>query len=119
MWMRAARWAIAALIGSAMTAIGCTPRADVVSDPGRRVPIVSDDSLVHALDTSVEMRAVDRLELDTLLRDRDIHVEVINGVVVIAGEVWTRHEKERVGNLVRSVAGMIDVSNELDVRPPQ
>ncbi len=83
-----------------------------------RVPIVSDDSLVHALDTSVEMRAVDRLELDTLLRDREIYIDVVDGVVVIVGEVWTPLEKERVGNLVRSVAGMIDVVNELDVRPP-
>ena len=129
MWMRATRWAIAALIGSAMTSIGCArPYADgsrsdsaesFDPSPLPRRPIVSDDSLVYALDTSVEMRAVDRLELDSFLRERDIHIEVIDGVVVIGGEVWTTLEKERVGNLVRSVAGMIDVANELVIRPPR
>ena len=116
---RVTRWVIAALIASAMTAVGCTQRAERPADPTPRVPIVADDSLIHALDTSVEMRAVDRLELDTLLRDRDIFIEVIDGVVVIGGEVWTPLEKQRVGNLVRSVAGMIDVANELDIRPPR
>lgn len=101
-----------------MTAIGCASPTEEVRDPALRVPIVSDDSLVHALDTSVEMRAVDRPELDTLLRDREIYIDVVDGMVIIAGDVWTPLEKERVGNLVRSVAGMIDVVNELDVRPP-
>jgi hypothetical protein len=119
MWTRAARWVVAALVGSAMTAVGCAHEPAEAMDPGPRVPIVADDSLVHALDTSVEMRVLDRLELDVLLRERDIFIEVIDGVVVIGGEVWTPLEKERVGNLVRSVAGTVDVANELDIRAPR
>lgn len=119
MWMRATRWAIAALIGSAMTTIGCAKPLDADEPRRARQPIVADDSLVHAFDTRLEMRLVDRIELDTFLRERDIYVEVIDGIVSITGEVWTPLEKQRVGALVRNVAGVVDVANELVVRPPE
>jgi len=114
MWVRATRWAIAALIGSAMSTIGCAKPITHERKPGPRVLSVADDSLVHAFDTSIEMRLVDRLELDNFLRDGDIRVEVVDGVVS-TGEVWTPLEKQRVGDLIRNVAGVIDVSNALAV----
>jgi hypothetical protein len=118
MWTRATRWAVAALIGSAMTAIGCT-KARVVDDtPRAREPVVADESLVHAFDTQLEMRVLDRIELDNFLRHRDIQLEVSDGVVNLTGEVWTPLEKERAGHLIRNVAGVIDVANHLAVRPP-
>lgn len=92
----------------------------VADEPRRsRQPIVADESLTHAFDTRLEVRLVDRLELDNFLRDRDIHVEVDEGVVHIRGEVWTPLEKRRVSELVRHVAGVIDVANHLEVRPPE
>lgn len=119
MWMRATRWAIAALIGSAMTTIGCA-KPLVADEPVRaRQPIVADDSLVHAFDTQLEMRVVDRIELDAFLREREIYLEVADGVVNVTGEVWTPLEKQRVGDLIRNVAGVIDVANDLAVRPPE
>jgi osmotically-inducible protein OsmY len=66
----------------------------------------------------MEARVVDRLELDNFLRDRDIRVRVIDGIVNIRGEVWTPLEKERAGDLLRRVPGVIDVANELAIRPP-
>ncbi len=117
--MRAARWAVAALIGSAMTTIGCG-RPTVADE--RRVahqPVVDDDSLTHAFETRLEVRLVDRLELDSFLRDRDIQVDVDNGVVYVTGEVRTPLEKRRVGELLRHVAGVMDVANQLEVRPPE
>ena len=83
-----------------------------------RVPIVEDDSLIHAFDTQIEVRLVDRLQLDNFLRDRDIHLDINDGDVVVTGEVWTSLEKERVTELLRRVPGVVDVSNELTVRPP-
>ena len=119
MWMRATRWAIAALIGSAMTTVGCS-RPIAADEPAHaRVPVIADDSLVHAFDTRLETRLIDRLELDSFLRDREIHVEVIDGVVTLRGEVWTPLEKQRVGDLIRHVAGVVDVANELVIRPPE
>lgn len=82
------------------------------------MPLVDDDSLVHAFDTSVEMRLLDRLQLDDLLRERDIRIEVLDGIINITGEVWSAVEKQQVGEMVRSAAGAIDVVNELVVRPP-
>ena len=115
MWMRATRWAIAALVGSAMTTIGCARPPE----PRQRSlePIVSGD-VVHAFDTSMELRVIDRLELDNFLRDRRIRVQVTDGIVNITGEVWTPLEKERAGELLRHVPGVIDVANDLTIRPP-
>lgn len=84
-----------------------------------RDPIVADDSLVDAFDTRLEVRLLDRLERDNLLRDRDIRIEVANGVVSVTGEVWTPLEKRRVSDLVRHVAEVVDVANRLEVRPPE
>lgn len=118
MWTRAARWTMAVLIGSAMTT-GCT-RARAMDEPVRtRHPIVADDSVVAAFDTRLETRLLDRLELDNFLRDREIRVAVIDGTVNLTGEVWTPLEKQRASDLVRHVAGVIDVANHLDVRPPE
>jgi osmotically-inducible protein OsmY len=83
-----------------------------------RQPTIADDSLTHAFDTRIEVRLVDRLELDSLMRDRDIHVYVDDGVAYVTGEVWTPLEKRRVSTLLRHVAGAIDVANQLEVRPP-
>ena len=115
--MRATRWAVAALVGSAMTTIGCARPAP---EPRQRsyAPIVADD-VVHAFDTSMELRVLDRLELDNFLRDRHIRVQVTDGIVNITGEVWTPLEKERAGELLRHVPGVIDVANDLTVRPPR
>jgi BON domain len=122
MW-RATDWIVAAAIGSAVATTGCTraplrpdARYDISSS---RLPVVPDNSVAHAYDTSIEMRLVDRLELDNFLRDRDIRVRVSDGVVSIAGEVWTPLERERAGEIVRHVPGVIDVVNKLDIRPPR
>jgi hypothetical protein len=118
-WMRTARWVTAALLASAMTTVGCRRETVKPAEPARsRQPIVADD-VAHAFDTRLEMRLVDRLELDNFLRDRDIRVQVVDGVVDITGEVWTPLEKQRAGDLVRQIAGVIDVANHLDIRPPE
>jgi hypothetical protein len=119
MWIRATRWAVAALIGSAMTTIGCTRPIGADAPARPRQPIVADDSLTHAFDTSLEMRLLDRLELDAFLRERDIRLDVANGRVDITGEVWTPLEKQRVTQLIRNIDGVIEVGNHLEVRPPE
>lgn len=121
---RATRWLVGAVIASAVSTMGCTrpPFTRDKLDHGDAVtrrPIVADDSLAHAFDTSLESRLVDRLERDNFLRDREIRVQVVAGVVNVSGEVWTPLERERAGELIRNVAGVIDVVNELDIRPPR
>lgn len=116
MWMRATRWAVAALIGSAMTTIGCARPTPVV-EAEMREPVVADE-VVHAFEDSLELRVLDRLELDNFLRDRDIRVEVFDGVVSLTGEVWTPLEKQRVADMLRLIPGVVDVENDLAIRPP-
>ena len=99
-----------------MTTIGCA-RDERREPRNDREAIVADD-IVHAFDTNMELRLIDRLELDNFLRDREIRVHVVDGVVNITGHVWTPLEKERAADLLRRVPGVIDVANELTIRPP-
>jgi osmotically-inducible protein OsmY len=108
---------MAATLGLLLATLGCTRPIDADEPVRDRRPIVADDSVIHAFDTELEDRLIDRIELDTFLRDREIYVEVIDGIVHITGEVWTPLERQRVGAIVRSVAGVVDVVNELVVQP--
>ena len=119
MLLRSTRWAIAVLVALTTLAVGCArpPRPSELAHG--RVLLTEDRSVVHAFDTDIETRLIDRLELDNFLRDRDIHLQVIDGTVSVTGQVWTPLEKARVSELVRGVAGVIDVSNELVVHPPR
>jgi osmotically-inducible protein OsmY len=100
-----------------MTSVGCARVQPVPSEVRARVPI-NGDEVVHAFDSRMEMRVIDRLELDSFLRERNIRVDVTDGLVSLNGEVWTPLEKERAAELLRGVPGVIDVDNKLAVRPP-
>lgn len=92
----------------------------MADEPRRaRSPIVADDTLTHAFDTQLEVRLLDRLELDSFLRDRDIHLDVDDGVVHVTGEVWTPLEKRRVSEVLRNIPGVLHVANDLEVSPPE
>lgn len=112
------RWVAATLLVAAIGNTACGKAPTRRPHQQMRAPIVEDDSLVHAFDTHIETRLIDRLQLDNFLRHRAIHLEVIDGDVLVTGEVWTSLEKERVTELLRAVPGVVDVSNELYVRPP-
>ena len=68
-----------------------------------------DGQLREALD-----RAIDE---DRVLRERDVNVAVRNGVVSITGEVRSAGEKDRVGRIVKKIAGTKDVTNALQISP--
>jgi osmotically-inducible protein OsmY len=119
MGLRSTRWVIAFLIALTTLAVGCARPQRASQLPHGRVLLTEDRSVVHAFDTDIETRLIDRLELDNFLRDRDIRLHVIDGTVSVTGEVWTPLEKARVSELVRGIAGVIDVSNELVVQPPR
>ena len=119
MLLRSARWVIAIIIALTTLAVGCTrpePRSHLTR---QRQLITEDRTVVHAFDTDIEARLLDRLQLDNFLRDRDIQLRVVDGSVNVTGEVWTPLEKARVSELIRGVPGVVDVANELDIHPPQ
>lgn len=119
MRLRSTRWAVAVLVALTTLAVGCARPTRQSQLPHGRVLLTEDRSVVHAFDTDIEARLLDRLELDNFLRDRDIRLHVVDGAVNITGEVWTPLEKARVSELVRGVAGVVDVSNELVVHSPR
>ena len=114
----AIRWLVAASIASAMTSVGCADRPPVAKSSPPAIA-VNGDEVLHAFDTRMEMRLTDRLARDNFLRDRRIQVEVVDGVVNLTGQVWTPLEKERAAELLRTVPGVIDVDNDLDIQPPR
>ena len=119
MFYRLTRWAVACIIAGAMTSVGCGRTARAHQRLGRAVtPVAEDDSLVHAFDTEMAVRLLDRIELDRSLRDRTIRLRMVDGTVSVTGSVWSSVEKARVTELIRGIPGVIDVANELDIRPP-
>jgi osmotically-inducible protein OsmY len=118
MRLRSTRWAVAVLVALTTLAVGCARQRPSELHHDRAL-LTEDRSVTHAFDTDVEARLIDRLELDNFLRDRDIRLHVVDGAVNITGEVWTPLEKARVSELVRGVAGVVDVTNELVVHPPR
>jgi osmotically-inducible protein OsmY len=118
MLLRSTRWVIATIVALTTLAVGCA-RPETRSHLTRqRLPVTEDRTVVHAFDTDIEARLLDRLQLDHFLRDRDIQLRVVDGSVSVTGEVWTPLEKARVSELIRGVPGVVDVDNELDVNPP-
>jgi osmotically-inducible protein OsmY len=120
MFLRMTRWTAAFIVACAMTSVGCGRAARSHEWPGRAVtPSPEDDSVVHAFDTEMAVRLLDRLELDRSLRDRNIRLRIVDGTVSVMGYVWSSGEKARVTELIRGVPGVTDVANELDIRPPR
>jgi osmotically-inducible protein OsmY len=119
MRVRSTRWAIAVIIALTTLAVGCArPEARSYLSQQRHL-ITEDRTVVHAFDTDIEARLLDRLQLDHFLRNRDIQLRVVDGTVSVSGEVWTPLEKARVSEIIRAVPGVVDVANELDIHPPQ
>ena len=71
------------------------------------------------LDDQIEDGLDRMLDNDPVLKERDIHFEVNNGMVSIKGEVRSVDEKRRVGQMVAAAPGVKDVANGLAVRNSQ
>lgn len=95
--------------------------AQVVGTSGRvlnEVTVKGEDTrTADNLDGSIRDTLKDRIDRDTVLKDRHINFDVNNGAVEIKGSVASAAEKTRVGEMVRSVNGVKDVANALEVKP--
>jgi osmotically-inducible protein OsmY len=76
-----------------------------------------DTKTADDMDGSIRDALKDRVDNDTVLKDRHINFDVNNGAVEIKGSVASAAEKNRVGEMVRSVNGVKDVANGLEVKP--
>jgi hyperosmotically inducible periplasmic protein len=76
-----------------------------------------NDGIADDLDGRIRSSLREMLERDAALKERDINVNVSNGVVTIKGEVRSAAEKSRVTEIVRSAPGVKDFANALDIKP--
>jgi osmotically-inducible protein OsmY len=54
---------------------------------------------------------------DKVVKAREINVNTFKGVVQLSGFVDTSEEKDRAGTIAKSVAGVKDVTNDIQVKP--
>ena len=92
----------------------------VVGTSGRVLNELTVESLNGRSADDFDGQITDRLDemLDSgpVLRERDVNVQVTNGMVAITGEVRTADEKNKVEQLVRTAPGVNDVVNRLQIR---
>ena len=69
------------------------------------------------LDSGIETRLKNVVELDGGLKNTNVAFDANNGVVTVTGQVPSEDEKQRVGEMARQEAGVKDVINSLEVRP--
>lgn len=74
-----------------------------------------NDKTAGALDGDIKSTLKKMINDDPSLKDRDIDIDVNNGVVTVKGKVKTVAEKNRVTELVRAAPGVKDMANAVEV----
>ena len=74
-------------------------------------PVTYDDPQINA-------RVESALKSEPLLKESRITVQSQNGIVQLSGEIDSLAAKERAGLAAASVPGILQVKNDLLVRPP-
>jgi CBS domain-containing protein len=70
---------------------------------------------IRRTDTSIKAAAIDLLRVNPYTKDDELKVEVKRGVVIVQGVVRSRLAKQAVGDECWDIAGVTDVSNQVEV----
>jgi CBS domain-containing protein len=70
---------------------------------------------IRRTDTSIKAAAIDLLRVNPCTKDDELKVEVKRGVVIVQGVVRSRLAKQAVGDECWDIAGITDVSNQVEV----
>ena len=94
---------------------------EVVGTSGRVVNEVKVEGVdTRDEDKRIEDRLDDLFKNDQKTQDNlDLKFDSKAGVVTVTGKAPSQAEKERIAERVRSVDGVKDVVNDLDVKPPK
>lgn len=76
-----------------------------------------DEKTADDNDGLIRDRLKDMVANDPELKQHDVSFTVNNGAVEVSGSVASAAEKSRVTEMARSVPGVRDVSNRLEVKP--
>ena len=93
-----------AVVALALLVVGCT----TTQSPGRQL----NDNTIHAA-VSTKLTSA---RFSNIL---NIDINVTNGVVTLAGEVPNAQVKAEAEQEARSVSGVVDVKNNLQVKVPR
>jgi osmotically-inducible protein OsmY len=93
-----------AVVALALLVVGCT----TTQSPGRQL----NDNTIHAA-VSTKLTSA---RFSNIL---NIDINVTNGVVTLAGEVPNAQVKAEAEQEARSVSGVVDVKNNLQVKAPR
>jgi translation elongation factor EF-1beta len=85
--------------------------APVACRPNQTVERQTDDA---AIKTSIKAKLVSDVRFSTLTA---VSVDVTNGIVTLAGPVHSEDEKQKIEETARSVRGVVNVTNSLQVEP--
>lgn len=69
-------------------------------------------------DHEIHRRVIAELKYDTLIDETDVGVQVDTGVVTLTGTVKSLAEKNAALKAVHRVIGVLDVANDIEVKPP-
>jgi osmotically-inducible protein OsmY len=78
-----------------------------------------NDTTAGDLDSQIRKNLDKMIDNDPTLKERDIDFDVANGMVAIKGVVRTGDEKNRVGEMTKSAAGVKEIANGLKIEPGQ
>jgi osmotically-inducible protein OsmY len=76
-----------------------------------------DERSADDADGRIRSQLNDRIDADRELVDQNIDFDVANGTVKIEGSVTSEGQKKRAGEIARSVPGVKDVANALEIKP--
>jgi osmotically-inducible protein OsmY len=92
----------------------------VVGTSGRVLNELTVEGLPERRADDLDGRLTDALDAmldkDAVLRERDVNIQVTNGMVALTGEVRTPDEKNRAERIVKAAPGVKDVVNGLQIR---
>lgn len=103
--MRNSVWKITA------AALGVLAAAILACRPNQTVERQADDASIK---TSIKAKLASDVRFSTLTA---VSVDVTNGLVTLAGPVHSDEEKQKIEETVRSVQGVTNVTNNLQVQP--
>ncbi len=78
-----------------------------------------NDKTAGDLDGDIRSTLKKMIDNDPALKERDVKVEVNNGVVTLKGDVRTAAEKSRLTELLRAAPGVKDFANAVEIKPAQ
>lgn len=104
--MRNYKYAIAAAMSVAVISlVGCV----APGTPGYPATSVDDANVTAQIRTALVNEA--------MFKVNQVRIETVNGVVTLTGTVQSRPEADRVVEMTKTVQGVREIRNNLDVRP--